>query len=118
MASTVRELFRKIVLLIFLVLTVLPVMLETFGNLSHKSYLLAFLAACLLFAAIWFSRGIQEKLRDRINGCSTASTCILLSVLCLLVNGLFAFFFVRSRRRITEPSSRLPKTCPLACIRG
>ena len=93
MASTVREVFRKIVLLIFLVLTVLPVMLETFGNLSHKSYLLAFLAACLLFAAIWFSRGIQEKLRDRINGCSTASTCILLSVLCLLVNGVFAFFF-------------------------
>ena len=49
MTSSVREAFRKVVLLIFLALMVLPVMLETVGNLSYKSYLLVLLASCLLF---------------------------------------------------------------------
>lgn len=93
MTTSVREAFRKVVLLIFLILMILPVVLETVANLSHKSYLLAFLASCLLFAVAWFSRGARKRLRDRTNGCKTASICLLLSVLCLLVNGIFAFFF-------------------------
>ena len=93
MTTSVREAFRKVVLLIFLILMILPVVLETVANLSHKSYLLAFLASCLLFAVAWFSRGARKRLRDRTNGCKAASICLLLSVLCLLVNGIFAFFF-------------------------
>ena len=93
MTTSVREAFRKVVLLIFLVLMILPVVLETVANRSHKSYLLAFLASCHLFAVAWFSRGARKRLRDRTNGCKTASICLLLSVLCLLVNGIFAFFF-------------------------
>ena len=93
MTTSVREAFRKIVLLIFLALIVLPVLLETVGNLSHKSYLLAFLSSCLLFAVTWFCRGTRKILRDRINSCRATSICLLLCVLCLLVNGIFAFLF-------------------------
>ena len=93
MTTAVREAFRKIVLLIFLVLIILPVVFETVGNLSHKSYLLAFLASCFLFTAAWIRRGTLKRLRDRINGCRAASICLLLSVFCLLINGIFAFFF-------------------------
>ena len=69
MTTSVREAFRKVVLLIFLVLMILPIVLETVANLSHKSYLLAFLASCLLFAAAWFGRCTRKRLRDRINCC-------------------------------------------------
>ncbi len=93
MTTAMREAFRKIVLLIFLVLMILPIMLETVANLSHKSYLLAFLASCLLFAAAWICRGTQKRLRERINGCRVASIYLLLGVICLLINGIFAFFF-------------------------
>ena len=93
MTTSVREAFRKVVLLIFLILMILPVVLETVANLSHKSYLLAFLASCLLFAAAWFGRCTRKRLRDRINCCRATSICLLLSVLCLLENGIFAFFF-------------------------
>lgn len=93
MTTAVREAFRKIVLLIFLVLIILPVVFETVGNLSHKSYLLAFLASCFLFTAAWIRRGTLKRLRDRINGCRAASICLLLSVFYLLINGIFAFFF-------------------------
>ena len=93
MTTAMREAFRKIVLLIFLVLMILPVVFETVGNLSHKSYLLAFLASCLLFAAAWLCHGTWKRLHDWINGCRSASICFLLSVLCLLINGIFAFFF-------------------------
>ena len=93
MTTSVREVFRKVVLLIFLILMILPIVLETVANLSHKSYLLAFLASCLLFAAAWFGRCTRKRLRDRINCCRAILICLLLSVLCLLVNGIFAFFF-------------------------
>lgn len=85
--------FRKTVLAIFLVLLVLPLALETIGNLSHKSYLLALLASGVLFAGIWLSCRRWKGLCDQINGSSAVVVCVILSILCLLVNGAFAFFF-------------------------
>ena len=93
MTSSVRAVFRKIVLLILLTLLILPLSLETVGNLSHKSYLLALLVSCVLFAVIWFSRGMWKGLRDRMNGSNAVLHGAILSILCLLVNGSFAFFF-------------------------
>ena len=93
MTSSVRAVFRKIVLLILLTLLILPLSLETVGNLSHKSYLLALLVSCVLFAVIWFSRGMWKELRNRMNGSNAVLHGAILSILCLLVNGSFAFFF-------------------------
>ena len=85
--------FRKTVLAIFLVLLVLPLALETIGNLSHKSYLLAMLVSGVLFVGIWLGRRRWKGLRDRINSSSAMVVCVILSVLCLLVNGGFALMF-------------------------
>ena len=80
-------------LLLFQLLLILPVGLQTVGNLSHKSYFLALLVSCVLFAGIWFSRRMWNELRDRMNGGNAISHGVILSILCLLVNGGFAFFF-------------------------
>ena len=88
-----RDVFRKIVLLIYLVLLILPPALQTVGNISHKSYLLALLVSCVLFAGIWFSRRMWKGLLGRINGGNAVMHGVILSILCLLVNGSFAFFF-------------------------
>ena len=93
MPTKLRDILRKIVLLIFPALLILPLALETIGNLSHKSYLLAFLASCVLFVGGWLCRGVWKRLRNRINDSNAVLVCGLLSALCLLVNGVFAFFF-------------------------
>ena len=93
MTTSVRDVFRKTVLAIFLVLLVLPLALETIGNLSHKSYLLAMLVSGVLFVGIWLGRRRWKGLRDRINSSSAVVVCVILSVLCLLVNGGFALMF-------------------------
>ena len=85
--------FRKTVLAIFLVLLVLPLALETIGNLSHRSYLLAMLVSGVLFSGAWLSCRRWKGLRDRINGRSAVLVCVILSILCLLVNGGFALVF-------------------------
>ena len=81
------------VLGLFLVLLILPIGLQTFGNLSHKSYLLALSGACILFAALALFRRRGQKLFDRVNRCNPILICILLSAVCLIVNGSFAYLF-------------------------
>ena len=93
LTTSMRDVFRKIVLLIYLVLLILPPALQTVGNISHKSYLLALLVSCVLFAGIWFSRRMWKGLLGRINGGNAVMHGVILSILCLLVNGGFAFFF-------------------------
>ena len=76
-----------------MLLLILPVGMQSIGNLSHKSYLLALLVSCVLFTLIWFSRKMWKGLRDRMNSGNAVLQGIILSILCLLVNGGFAFFF-------------------------
>ena len=76
-----------------MLLLILPVGMQSIGNPSHKSYLLALLVSFALFAAIWFSRRMWKGLRGRINGGNAVMHGVILSILCLLVNGGFAFFF-------------------------
>ena len=76
-----------------MLLLILPVGMQSIGNPSHKSYLLALLVSCVLFTLIWFSRKMWKGLRDRMNGGNAVLQGVILSILCLLVNGGFAFFF-------------------------
>lgn len=91
--KTWRQTLRRVELLLFLLLLILPLGMQTVGNLSHKSYLLALLTSCILFAMIWFLRGMWKGLRDRINSGNAVMHGVILSILCLLVNGGFTFFF-------------------------
>lgn len=91
--AEVRAVFRKLVLGLFLMLTALPVLLKTIGNPAHKSYLLALLAAAFICGLFFFLAGHFSPLRKRINGLSPTRVCVLMSAVCLLLNGGFAFFF-------------------------
>ena len=91
--KTWRLTLGRVELLLFMLLLILPVGMQSIGNPSHKSYLLALLVSFALFAAIWFSRRMWKGLRGRINGGNAVMHGVILSILCLLVNGGFAFFF-------------------------
>ena len=91
--NSLREMLKMIVLAFFAVLLVLPVTLGTFGNLSHKSYPLALFAAMFLFFILCIAWKNTEGLQIKINNSNYCRVCAVLSVLCLLVNGIFAFIF-------------------------
>ena len=88
-----RLVFRRVVLGISSLLIGLGVLLGTMGNLSHKSYLAALLAAVLLAGGLLLIRktGIWEL--NRIEREQPAAVCASLVLLCLLVNGCWVLFF-------------------------
>ena len=88
-----REPLRKIVLVLFLALVTVPVFLCTAGNLSHKSYLSAFCISCVLTLLLWAGRGVSGRFQNRINTRKPVIACVVLSLLCLLINGAFASLF-------------------------
>ena len=74
-------------------LLLLGMLLGTVGNLSHKSYLAAFLAAGLLTGIFLLSREKPMLFEDSIEQYCPLATCLLLAVLCLLLNGIWVFVF-------------------------
>lgn len=88
-----REILRKIVLVFFLTLILVPVLLCTVGNLAHKSYLLAFCSSCALALLLWENRNLFSRLRSRVNRWNPMVIGVVLSLLCLLINGVFAYLF-------------------------
>lgn len=88
-----REVLRRLTIGLFLLLITIPVFLETIGNLSHKSYLAALLSALILFSFLMLVRKRITGLRMKVNGSNPLSVCLVLSIFCLIVNGLFACCF-------------------------
>ena len=76
-----------------MILMVLPVLLETVGNLSHKSYLLAFGLACMLLVFLYIYRAKCHTAFGKNNSWNPRVVCVVLSAGCLLLNGIFAYKF-------------------------
>ena len=89
---SVRSFLRKTVATITAVLFILGIGLRTIGNFEHKSYLFALTVAVFLVACI--SRIKKEKgLFLILEQKSAVAICMILSVICLLVNGIWVLSF-------------------------
>ena len=88
-----QTLCRRAVLAILLLLLGTGVFVGTLGNLSHKSYLAALFAAVLLFAAILFLCRKDLLGLSWLEEKNPLKICLLLTLLCLVVNGIWVFLF-------------------------
>ena len=93
MAESMRTVLKRIILTIAAVLFCIGIGAGTVGNLSHRSYLIAFLIAIFLavLSLLFWKRfpGASASL-DRFE---PAVICILISTVCLLLNGAWVFCF-------------------------
>ena len=89
----VRSLFRKTVSVIAALLLSIGVLSGTLGNLEHKSYLAAFAVAVLMTAGLFALKKGEKNSRFNLEQVSPVAACLLLSVLCLLVNGIWVLVF-------------------------
>lgn len=91
----VREFSRQAVIVIISFLLLIALFMATIGNLEHKSYAMAFLSSCVLLVLtriVFRTKGF-EKIIKWINRSNPIYICLILSTLCLFVNGIFAFYF-------------------------
>lgn len=89
----IRTLFKRIILLTAAVLLCIGLGVGTLGNLSHKSYLAALIIAILMAVSLtWIIKNHPGVLTvfDRF---SPPTVCAAVTVLCLLLNGLWVFCF-------------------------
>ena len=92
-ATTVQNTLKRLILALYLFVLTIPVLWGTLGNLSHKSYLAAFVAAALLLFILWFGGQRFGILKERLNRTKPAAACLCMSLFFVLFNGVFAFFF-------------------------
>ena len=88
-----RRTLRRIVLILSSFFPALAILLSTLGNWEHKSYLVSFLAAVLMlaFLALFLRKGLPfTEWLERQN---PIAVCLLMSVFCLLLNGIWVFAF-------------------------
>ena len=88
-----RAFFRGTVSAVLIILISLGVLYGTLGNVSHKSYaaalILAFLFSILVFTII----KKDSKLLHCLDRFSPVAVCVLLSLLCLIINGMWVLVF-------------------------
>ena len=90
----IRIVLRKAVLVIMVCLLAVAVIMGTIGNLSHKSYLISLVIAAAFFLVFYESKKRSSILLEKVFKAHTAAKiCLFLSILCLLVNGLWVFCF-------------------------
>lgn len=90
---TIRVFLQKAILAVGIGLLIIGLCVGIIGNLEHKSYLAAF-AVSVLFAAL------SLMLVKRQPGClaffeklEPITECVILSLLCFLINGIWVLFF-------------------------
>ena len=90
---SMRTVCRRIVLAILLLLLGTGVFVGTVGNLSHKSYFAALLAAVLLSAAVMFLGRRNTSNFSWLEEKEPLKVCLLLTLLCLVLNGTWVLLF-------------------------
>ena len=89
----IRTLFKRIILLTAAVLLCIGLGVGTLGNLSHKSYLAALIIAILMAASMsWIVKHHPDAL-TALNRFSAPAVCAAVTVLCLLLNGIWVLCF-------------------------
>ena len=91
--TKVRTACRKIMLSLFIFLLGLGVLLGTIGNLAHKSYPAALLLGILLLIVVFFLRTRLNTFFERMNSAKPIIPAAVLTVVCLLVNGVWVLCF-------------------------
>ena len=89
----IRPILRRTVLIIAACLMLLGILLGTIGNLSHKSYLASFLIAGLLTGLFFWLQRKPRKYLKSVERQNPATICLLLTALCLLLNGTWVLAF-------------------------
>ena len=113
-----RLTLRRMVLFLSAFFPALAVFLGTVGNWQHKSYLAALLAAVLLFAflALLCRKGLPFG--TWLEAQNPVSACLLLSVFCLFLNGIWVFAFhpvqAPDYETFFQTAVDLANGCPLA----
>ena len=90
---TIQRVLRRLVYAIAAFLLLLGIGLGAIGNLSHKSYLAALLAAALIAGLCLWCRKKPPALMELPGRQNPAAVCLLLAFLCLLVNGIWVIVF-------------------------
>ena len=88
-----RRTLRRIVLFLSAVFPAFAILLGTLGNWVHKSYLVSLLAAAMLLAAFTLLRRKSLPFAAWLESQNPAAVCLLMSVFCLLLNGIWVFAF-------------------------
>lgn len=88
-----RRTFRRIVLLLAAFIPALAILLGTVGNWEHKSYFAALFMAVLLLAVFGLLFRKSPSFSGWLEKQSPVSVCLLMSIICLLLNGAWVFAF-------------------------
>ena len=88
-----RRTLRRIVLILSSFFPALAILLGTLGNWEHKSYLVSFLAAVLLISLLAFLLRKGLPFTEWLERQNPIAVCLLMSVFCLLLNGIWVFAF-------------------------
>jgi hypothetical protein len=88
-----RRTFRRIVLFLSAFFPAFAVLLGTVGNWRHKSYFLALFAAVILLTLISIVCRKELSLYEMIERRNPIHVCLLMSVVCLLLNGAWVLMF-------------------------
>ena len=85
--------FRGAVSLLVVALISVGILVGTVGNLSHKSYLAAFTAAMAAAAVLSMAKRYKSKFFCCFEQYSSLVVCVVLGLLCLMVNGTWIIVF-------------------------
>ena len=81
------------ILAISVCIILLGILLGTIGNFSHKSYVVSLLTAALIAGVLFWSQKKKQKLTVFFELQNPAKGCALLSLFCLILNGIWVLVF-------------------------
>ena len=84
---------RRMILAIAVCIILLGILLGTIGNFSHKSYVVSLLTAALIAGVLFWSQKKKQKLTVFFEQQNPAKGCALLSLFCLILNGIWVLVF-------------------------
>lgn len=84
---------RRMILAIAVCIILLGILLGTIGNLSHRSYFASLLIAVLTVGLIFWVQKKKQNLPFFFEQQSPARVCALLSLFCLILNGIWVLVF-------------------------
>ena len=87
-----RQIFRRMLLTLSAFFPLFAVLMGTFGNWQHKSYLVSLFAAVLLFAVLALCRK-RLAFGEWLERQNPTYTCLMMSVFCLVLNGIWVLIF-------------------------
>ncbi len=115
--NKVRVVFRRMTMGIAAFLILIGILMGTVGNLGHKSYLAALLGAGILVGGLAFLREKSILSGAWLSQRSPFRICLLLTVLCLVLNGAWVMVFhpvqAPDYQTFYQAASDLACSCPL-----